>query len=157
MDQNFSISFTVSQSPAEVFSAINNVRGWWSHAIEGDTDKPDSEFRYSYRDIHRTHFKIIEFIPNQKVVWHVLENYFNFTEDKREWTDTKISFELSDKDGATELRFTHIGLVPHYECYNVCTDGWGTYIRGSLHSLITTGAGNPNVGDAITESEQMLS
>jgi len=28
--------------------------------------------------------KIIEFAPGKKIVWLVLDNYFNFTEDKTE-------------------------------------------------------------------------
>src|SRR5512145_1483102 len=146
--QDFTRTFTVDQTPREVFAAINNVRGWWSESIEGDTDKPGAEFHYHFQDIHRCHLKIIEFVPDKKVVWHVLDNYFNFTQDKTEWTDTKISFEISQNGGKTEVRFTHIGLVPLYECYDVCSDGWSTYINGSLHSLITTGKGQPNVGDA---------
>jgi uncharacterized protein YndB with AHSA1/START domain len=113
--QDFTLTFTVDQTPEEVFAAINNVRGWWSESIEGDTGKHGAEFHYHFKDIHRCHLKIIEFIPNQKVVWHVLDNYFNFTQDKTEWKDTKISFELSKKGEKTEVHFTHIGLVPQYE------------------------------------------
>ena len=88
--------------------------------------------------------KMTEFVPGQKVVWVVLDNYFNFTEDKTEWKGTKVIFEVSKIDDKTQLRFTHEGLVPEYECFNVCSNAWGSYINGSLRSLITTGKGQPN-------------
>ncbi len=96
-DQNFTTRFTVDQSPEEAFAAINNVRGWWSEEIEGRTDKLGAEFKYHFKDVHRCTMEIIEFIPNKKVVWHVLDNYFNFTKDKTEWKDTDIIFEISKK------------------------------------------------------------
>jgi hypothetical protein len=156
-DQNFTASFTVDQSPEEVFAAINNVRGWWSEEIEGSTDRLGEQFKYHFRDVHRCTMKIIEFIPNKKVVWHVLDNYFNFIQDKTEWKDTKITFEISKKGDKTEVHFTHIGLVAQYECYDVCSDGWSTYIKGSLRNLIMTGKGRPNVGNPITDGERALS
>jgi uncharacterized protein YndB with AHSA1/START domain len=88
-DQNYTTSFTVDQSPEEVFAAISNVRGWWSQAIEGSTDKFGAEFKYHYQDVHRCTFKITEFVPGKKVVWHVLDNYFNFIKDKSEWKGTQ--------------------------------------------------------------------
>ncbi len=88
--------------------------------------------------------KITEFVPGQKVVWLVLDNYFNFTEDKTEWKGTKVIFDVSKKDDRAQLRFTHEGLVPEYECFNVCSNAWGSYINGSLQSLIETGKGRPN-------------
>jgi len=91
-DQDFTTSFSVDQTPEEVFKAINNVRGWWSEEIEGATDKPGAEFTYHYEDVHRCKVKITEFIPGKKVAWFVLDNYFDFTEDKTEWKGTKINF-----------------------------------------------------------------
>jgi hypothetical protein len=73
-----------------------------------------------------------------------MENYFSFTQDKKEWTGTNVSFEISKNGGQTELKFTHIGLVPEYECYEVCKEAWGNYITNSLYQLITTGEGKPN-------------
>jgi hypothetical protein len=143
-NQDYTTSIEVNNTPNEVFNAINNVRGWWSENIEGSTDKLNAEFLYHYKDVHISKMKIIEFVPNKKVVWRVLNNYFNFTKDKSEWVGTRIIFEISEKDGKTQLRFTHEGLVPDYECYNVCFDAWTGYIQGSLKNLITTGQGKPN-------------
>ena len=155
-DRNYTTRFAVDQTPEEVFNAINNVRGWWSEAIEGSTDRLGEEFKYHFKDVHRCTIKITELVPNQKTVWLVLDNYFSFTKDKTEWKGTEITFEISKKGNKTEVHFTHLGLVPEYECYDACSDGWSTYIKGSLRDLITTGKGNPNVGDAITDSEQAL-
>jgi len=80
-------------------------------------------------------------IPNKKVVWLVTESSLNFTEDVNEWTGTKISFEITDKDGKTELRFSHIGLVPEIECFDSCSIAWNQLIHQSLASLITSGKG----------------
>jgi hypothetical protein len=40
--------------------------------------------------------------------------------------------------------FRHIGLVPDYECFNVCNEAWTNYINVSLRNLIATGKGIPN-------------
>jgi len=151
MNQNYSTSFTVDQSPEEVFAAIHNVRGWWSEEIEGITDEL-GEFKYHYQNIHRCTLRIVELVPGKKVAWHVTDNYFNFVQDTSEWKDTDIVFEIAEKDGKTEVRFTHVGLVPAYECYAVCTDSWGTYINGSLRDLIAKGKGKPNQSEQIANA-----
>jgi hypothetical protein len=141
---SFTTNFSVDQTPEEAFNAINNVRGWWSEEIEGGTGTPGDEFTYRHKDVHSCKLKLIEVIPDNKVVWLVLDNHFNFIEDDSEWKGTKITFEISKKGGKTEVHFTHLGLVPEYECYGVCSNAWGSYINGSLQSLITTGKGRPN-------------
>ncbi|CAN7668115.1 SRPBCC family protein [Mesorhizobium sp. LjNodule214] len=155
-NRNFTTAFTVDQTPEAAFAAINNVRGWWSEEIQGRTDKSGEDFDYHYSDLHRCKIKVTELVPGKKVAWRVLDNYFSFTEDKTEWTGTEMIFDISGKDGKTEVRFTHQGLVPDYECYDACSDGWRTYINGSLRSLIASGKGQPNVGDPMTDSERTL-
>ncbi|MBN9386316.1 MAG: SRPBCC domain-containing protein [Chitinophagaceae bacterium] len=143
-DQNFTTSFLVDHSPREVFNAVTNPRGWWSEEIEGSTDKLNDVFFYHYQDVHRAEMKLIEVVPDKKVVWLVVDSYFNFTKDEKEWKDTKIVFEISQKGNQTQLHFTHVGLVPAHECFDVCNDAWSNYIRGSLHDLVTKGKGQPN-------------
>lgn len=43
-----------------------------------------------------------------------------------------------------EVRFTHDGLNPGHECYDVCSNAWDQYIYGSLRDLLVSGAGRPN-------------
>lgn len=143
-DQSFTTTFSVDQTPREVIDAINNVRGWWSEGIEGGTETPGDEFMYRYRDVHRCHIRVTEVVPDRKVSWLVLDNYFNFTEDQAEWTGTTIDFDVSALDGGTEVRFTHRGLVPEHECFESCSAGWGFYVNSSLRSLVATGKGRPN-------------
>lgn len=155
-NQNFTITVLADQSPREVFNAINNVRGWWSEEIEGGTEKINDEFTYHYKDVHNCKMKLIEVVPDKKVVWLVLDNYFSFTKDKSEWIGTKIIFEITEQDNKTQIHFTHEGLVPEYECYSACVNGWTQYIQHSLPDLITTGKGQPNSKEAHTIHEVAL-
>jgi len=80
---DFNITILVDQTPGEAFNAINNVRGWWSEEIEGGTNKLNDEFTYHFEDIHACRMKLIEIIPDEKVVWFVMDNYFKFYEGQK--------------------------------------------------------------------------
>ena len=142
--ESYTISYTVNQSPQEVFDAINNVRGWWSGEIDGRTDKLGAEFTYRYQNLHRTTQKITELVPGKKVVWHIVDSRLGAFKDATEWNGTDVVFEIAKKGAKTELRFTHVGLVPAIECYGKCAGAWGFYINESLRNLITAGKGDPN-------------
>ena len=156
-NQDFTTTILVDQTPQEVFNAIMNPRAWWSEEIEGSTDKLNDVFSYHYEDVHSCTVKLNEVVLDKKIVWKILDNHFNFTKDKTEWIDTKVSFEVSKQGGKTQLVFTHIGLVPDYECYDACHQGWTHYIQNSLKSLIQTGKGLPNAtGTPRTATEKKL-
>ncbi len=147
-EQSYTTTITVDRTPEEVFAAVNDVRGWWSEEVEGRTDQVGSEFRYRGHDEadtveHLATIRVEELVPGRRVVWRVLDNHFSFTDDQTEWQDTEIRFDITERDGATEVRFTHAGLVPAYECFDVCSDAWGFYVGNSLRSLILTGTGAP--------------
>lgn len=143
-NQDLSASIEVNQSPKQAFDAVTNVRGWWSENIEGGTSKLNDEFTYEVKNLHRCTMRLIEVIPNQKIVWLVLDNYFSFVKDQNEWKGTKVIFEISEQNDKTQVHFTHQGLVPGHECYEICSEAWTGYITNSLRDLITTGKGQPN-------------
>ena len=140
-EQNFTTTLLVDQSPEEVFKAINNVSAWWHGEIEGRTTNLNDEFSYRMKEFHFSKQRITELIQNQKVEWLVTESKLSFTEKPDEWTGTTIRFEISEIDGKTQLRFSHIGLTPEFECYGDCSNGWSMLIHESLLSLLTVGKG----------------
>lgn len=140
---DFSTSFVVEQGPDEVFAAVLDVRGWWTDDIEGPTREVGDVFVFRHTDVHYSQMLVTEVVPGRRATWLVLDTELAFVEDRTEWIGTSITFEVTPTAAGTEVRFTHHGLVPEYECYDACSSAWGFYLTYSMRSLIVTGAGMP--------------
>jgi Activator of Hsp90 ATPase homolog 1-like protein len=138
---NFTTAIAVDQTPDEVFAAIINPVNWWTGEIDGSADQVGDEFSYRYGDVHYSKQKVTELDPGKKVTWQVVDSHLSGPDDPNEWTGTEITFDITTNDGHTELRFSHLGLIPDFECFDSCSSAWGFYINGSLRRLITTGEG----------------
>ena len=147
-NQDYTVSITVNATAREAFNGINRVSEWWTENLEGSSQKLNDEFTVRFGDVHVSTQKLIEVIPNKKVVWLVTDSKLNFIKDKQEWNGTKIIFEISEKDNKTQVRFTHQGLIPQIECFDACSNAWGDYITQSLRNLINTGNGQPTKMEA---------
>src|ERR1035441_10812674 len=99
----FTTSFTVDQTPEEVFNAVNNVRGWWSGEVVGDTDKVGAEFTYRYKNFHMSRQHVTELVPGRKVVWHVTDADLTFFKDKTEWIGTRSEEHTSELQSLRHL------------------------------------------------------
>jgi len=142
--RDFTTTILVDRTAKEAFDAINRPRDWWGEAIEGQTDRLGEEWTYRYKDMHFSRHKTTELVPDRKVVWQVVDAQMNFLQDKAEWRGTEIIFDIAPKDGKTQIRFTHAGLVPEVECFEVCKNAWSGLIGDSLFKLIETGEGLPD-------------
>lgn len=150
-NNDFTSTISVTEGPMQAFNAIKNFRGWWSEDIEGATDKLGEIFFYHYKDVHLCRMKLVEELAGKKLVYEVVDNHFSFTKDKMEWIGTKLIFDIISEGKDTEVKFTHLGLVPEYECYNVCNDAWTGFIQKSLKGFINTGKGEPNPKDGTND------
>jgi Activator of Hsp90 ATPase homolog 1-like protein len=137
--RNFTTTIEAPQSPQEVFNRIKEVSKWWGGKdLSGSSTKLDDEFVIHHRSAHYSKQKLIEVIPNKKMVWLVTEStLYWLKKDKNEWTNTKMIFELTSKDDKTIINFTHEGLVPGKECYKSCEQGWNMVIKDYLFNYIT--------------------
>lgn len=138
---NYSTTIFSDRSPAEVYDAVCNVRGWWSglygEDIQGDTSSLAGEFTFrAGGGAHYSKQRIVEAVPGEKVVWLVTDSALSFLQKKDEWVGTKITFSIGSQGSKTSLTFTHEGLTPAIECYDACSTAWGQYVREKLQGLV---------------------
>jgi len=141
--QDFNCSITANVTAEEAMDAISKVATWWEKDITGVAEKLNDEFTVHFSQESFVKFKITEFIPETKVVWAVTDCYLPWFNNKTEWTGTNIIFVISTENNQTIMHFTHKGLVPQVECYEMCVKGWTQYIPGSLLKLLTERVGQP--------------
>jgi hypothetical protein len=143
-NENYSTVIETARTSNEAYSAINNVQQWWTRNFEGASQKLNDEFTVTFGETF-IKLKVVELVNNYKVVWLVTDCYKHFLENKKEWVNTKICFDIvNEGNEKTKLIFTHFGLVNPLECYEICCDAWNGYLQGSLKSLINTGVGKPD-------------
>ena len=156
--QSFTNTLTVNQTPEQVFDAINDPRAWWNENITGATDVQGGVFHYAYRDVHTSEICVEELTPYTKVVWHVVDNHFTFIKDESEWKNTRMVFDIARRGDKTVLTFTHVGLLPDHECYEICHKAWTFFTGDSLYKLITTGKGDPvEMAEAVVSEQIAIS
>jgi hypothetical protein len=140
--KSFMAMIKVSKSPQEVFNYItNDVSKWWGGKdLKGSSKELNDEFIIHHRDQHYSMQRLVEIIPDKKIVWLVTQSTLSWLiNDKHEWTNTKMIFEITTKGDKTVVHFTHEGLVPGMECYERCERGWNMVIKDYLLHLITDG------------------
>ena len=67
---------------------------------------------------------------------HVVDGSINFVADPTEWNGTDIIFDITPHGTGSDVRITHVGLVPQKQCFDGCSQGWDHYFGKSLPALI---------------------
>ena len=131
----YTVAIEVAKSQNDVFSdLINNVLKFWPEEFEGKSTQLNDEFVFRSGDSHYSKNKVVELVPNKKVVWLVTESIRRT--DNFDWTGTKMIFELSSKGDNTLLEFTYDGVVLENE-YERLVQVCDMVIKGRLYSLLT--------------------
>lgn len=141
---NYHRTFTVNASPAEAMKKISQIDLWWIKKFSGNAEKLNDVFTVPFNaEGAFVNFRVSELEPDRKAVWEVTDCYLPWFNDKKEWNNTKVVFEVSSENNLTTIDFTHVGLVPDVECYTICEKGWDGHLKVSLAKLINEGLGQP--------------
>lgn len=141
--QNYQCSINAPVSTEESFDKISRVSEWWTKNFKGGAQKLGDAFTVRFGETF-VDFKIVEAVPDTKIVWQVTGCNLPWLKNKTEWNGTSVVWELSSKNGTTMVMMTHRGLVPGIECYGNCEEGWNFYVAKSLLQFLTEGKGLPD-------------
>jgi len=109
INKKYTVAIDFSKSQDDVFNHLLELSKWWPEEFLGDQINLNKEFVFRTGDGHYSKNKVIEFVPNKKVVWLVTESIR--TADNFDWSGTKMMFELAPKTDGTSLTFSYDGPV----------------------------------------------
>ncbi len=108
-EANYAVSIEFAKPANAVFNHIIELSKWWPEDFVGGEIKLNEEFVLKVGDEHFSKNKVIELLPDRKLVWITTESVRK--SDGYDWSNTKFIFELTPKGDNTELRFTYDGVV----------------------------------------------
>jgi uncharacterized protein YndB with AHSA1/START domain len=147
-DADFTMQVTVDRPPEQVFEAILRVRDWWMTDVTGDNERIGDVFSFEVPSVHSCSMRVVQLDHGRRIVWRVIKSAMPIFRDPGEWVGSDLTFALTSDDRATRVHFTHVGLSPADECYEVCSAAWAHYIGFSLRGLVSTGSGVPGFNPA---------
>lgn len=133
---NYAVAIELAKDPAVIFNHLVDLKKWWLEDFEGENVKLNSEFVLKTGDGHISKNKVIEFIPDKKLVWQTTESLRKA--DNYDWTGTKFIFELIPGGNTTQLRFTYDGVVFEDE-YNILVRVCDMAVKDAFYNFIING------------------
>jgi uncharacterized protein YndB with AHSA1/START domain len=135
------------KSPAtRVYDALTTLEGlarWWTEDVRGDGrigGKIEFLFRSETGEIKGEIVMEVQALDAPRDVrWRCVDG-------PAEWIGTDISFELSEQDDQTIVRFGHRNWREAVEFMSHCSMKWATFLL-SLREYVETGQGRPSPHD----------
>ncbi len=106
---SYTVSIEFAKSTNSVFDHLIELSKWWPEEFVGEKINLHTEFIFKIGDEHFSKNKVVEFVPDKKLVWLTTES--NRNADGYDWSGTKFIFELTPTGDNTALRFTYDGVV----------------------------------------------
>jgi uncharacterized protein YndB with AHSA1/START domain len=111
----------IDATPDKVYAALateNGLKGWWTADTRAD-EKVGGKAEFGFEN-HGMVFRmnIEELAPGKRIVW-------SCHGDHPEWDGTRLTWNISEENGATVLRFTHGDWKSMSDFCCSCNSTWG--------------------------------
>lgn len=151
-EQSYSKKFSVSASTESVYKAITKeVNEWWT-TESNEAAEIGNILTVKFGASNFMSMEVERAIFNELILWKVVgANMFieGGGSGNDEWVGTKIQWKIAGTESGSEVFLFHEGLLPSFDCYETCKNGWD-YFLASLKEYLNTGKGTPYTG-AITK------
>jgi uncharacterized protein YndB with AHSA1/START domain len=109
----------IDADPSRVFPLVASADGfkqWWAADVSGNEATGPVELGFFNRStMYR--LRSNESRKPQRASW--------LCDSGKEWSGTRLAFELADQNGRTQLRFTHAGWAAETDYFISCNTTWG--------------------------------
>ncbi|MDB1123419.1 SRPBCC family protein [Vibrio algarum] len=142
--RSYSTEILISANPESVYKAITkDIDKWWTE-LSNQALQVGDQLIVRFEKTTSWEMTVSEAFPGQSLVWEVTEANHDLGDIKArdEWKGTTIKWKIVENETGSKVAFSHEGLMPVLECYEICEEGWG-YFLGSLKDYLETGKGYP--------------
>jgi hypothetical protein len=143
MLQDYQCTVSAKVSAEEAYRKVARVAEWWNRQSTGKAQEVGDTFRVDFGQTW-VDFKVVEAVPNKRIVWQVEDCNLHRLKDQKEWKGTSVIWDLATANGTTMVRMTHAGLTPAVECFEACEAGWNFHVGESFLRLLTEDRGLPD-------------
>jgi uncharacterized protein YndB with AHSA1/START domain len=122
----------------QALSTQDGLASWWTQTTKAEPKVGTlAEFTFNGKFVQK--MRIDELKPNERVAWTCVAG-------SEEWNETKITFDLSEENGETVVRFGHRGWREASDFLAHCSYRWAYFLR-SLKKYLQEGEGTPHPND----------
>ena len=107
------VTLELPKTPDIIFHHLLDLSKWWPEDFVGEKIQLDSTFVLKTGDAHFSRNKVVELVPDKKLIWLTTES--ERKADGYDWSGTKFIFELTPIGNNTTLKFTYNGVLPENE------------------------------------------
>ncbi len=133
--ENYSTKISVNASAVTVFNALNEgMNSWWG-SISNSKFGANGQFTITFNNGYWWTFKIIEFTPNNELIWKCIDGEPEFN---KEWIGHVLHWQIAQDGDQTIIDFHQVGLTPELKCYDVCSSTWDMFITEKLKGYLNT-------------------